>query len=134
MTCGAVLSRIIFGKVGIGYAAALAFKAGSTVKSATGPFVRNPKISDEVAAVAIYRVLKEEIPAITGMTVKEVLNMSTELHRGSYNEAKYLPPYKNSTMQAADLRDIDKAVFDGALDGWGRYGKHHPLHELTDIL
>lgn len=124
VTCGAVLRRILYGKVGAGYAPALAFMTGSTVKSATGPFVRNPKMSDEVAAVAIYRVLKEKLPTITGMTAKEVLNMVTDLEGNGPDEEEYLSPYKDSTKEGAEFRKLDDAVFDGALDGWGRYGNH----------
>lgn len=125
MACGAVMGRILYGKVGVSYAPALAFMSGSAVKSATGPPVQDPKRSDEVAAVAIYRVLKEELPnIITGMTVKEVLDMATKLRKVQYNEEEYIAPYRHSTMDEARARGISDVVFVGAFEGWGRYVNH----------
>ncbi|GAM37334.1 hypothetical protein TCE0_023r07174 [Talaromyces pinophilus] len=82
VTWGVVMGRILYGRIGASYAPALAFMSGPAVISATSPLAQDPKRGDEVAAVASYRVLKEELPnIITGMTIKEVLDMATKLRK-----------------------------------------------------
>ena len=122
MTCGAVLGRIFCGQLITGYTPALAFMAGSAIKSAAGPFVGNRTMGDEIAAVAIYRVLKAELPAITGMPVKEVLGMANDLRCYDCTEdEEYLSPYKDFTQKENERRQLDGAIFAGAMDGWARY-------------
>lgn len=132
MTCGAVMSRIFYGKVGTAYTPTLAWMTGLAVKSATDPLVSNPETSDEVAAVAIYRVLKEELPKITGMTVKEVLVMAISLRKGRYDAEEYVSPYKDSTRKEVQRWGFDEGIFDGAMNGWARYVSHlSSTNELT---
>lgn len=59
--------------MGAGYAPAFAAMTGSMVRTAGGNFVGDPKLRDEIAAIALMRVFKAELPLATGVDLQEIL-------------------------------------------------------------
>ncbi|KAL2831295.1 hypothetical protein BJY01DRAFT_254334 [Aspergillus pseudoustus] len=119
MACGVLLPRLFFGKAGAAYIPALSLKAGLVAQSATGPFVSDPTMRNVVAAIAIYRALKAELPAITGITAEETFKIIGIFQgRSSREEQSITWSQARAAGKELERRKLDESVLAGTTGGW----------------
>ncbi|GFG17995.1 hypothetical protein IFM5058_08775 [Aspergillus udagawae] len=118
---GYITDVLFFSRVGAAYGSGLASLAASTVRSAIGPFVSDPKMRDEVAAVALYRVLKEEVPKAAGIGVRNVIALySGESARACPDQVNCLNALKGYAAAEFNRQGVDSSILQEMTLGWDK--------------
>lgn len=103
----------------MGYAPALACIAGSAVQSTTGPFVGNPEMRDELAAIAMYRTLKNELPTATGISINELSLLSdVDTFSAAASDFDYIDDLQTYSMELFTKQGIDSSILDDMKYQW----------------
>jgi hypothetical protein len=98
-----------------------------------GPFVSDPKMRDEVAAVALYRVLKEEVPKAAGIGVRNVIALySGESARDCPDQVNCLNALKDYAAAEFNRQGVDSFILQEMTLGWDKYGNSSLPMEFTN--
>jgi hypothetical protein len=75
-----------------------------------------------VAAIAIYRALKAELPAITGITAEETFKMVGTFQKRSGNEEQSITRSQGSAARKEFERlKLDESILKDTTGGWDKY-------------
>jgi hypothetical protein len=96
--------------------------AGLVAKSTTDHFVSDLTMKNVVAEIAIYRALKAELPAITGITAEETFKMVGVNHRrSSDDEISITWSQVSAVSKEFQRRHLDESILKDATDQWDEY-------------
>ncbi|OKP01964.1 hypothetical protein PENSUB_7194 [Penicillium subrubescens] len=93
--------------------------AGLVAKSTTDHFVSDLTMKNVVAEIAIYRALKAELPAITGITAEETFKMvGVNQRRSSDDEISITWSQVSAVSKEFQRRHLDESILKDATDQW----------------